>query len=414
MTAELKQPDDYGLWRFGIISPLLHRMQDGPPLRAQVEQLARRVFYAPDGTEKHLRPDTLYDWLGRYRSAGIEGLRNKPRKDRGSSSVPQALQSALTELRAAHPRWTVKRLLELTRQQGLWNGRRPSRSALYRFTAAQNLGRNVMQPPEPVRSFEFPFFGDLWSADFLHGPKVRVGTHARKSYLLAIIDDATRYIVAARFYRAENTRSVLDGLMLAIRRFGVPKRFYTDNGAAFRSQHLRLVAARLSIALPHTPPYMPRGRGKIERFFRTTRDSLLTGRPRSSLDKLNAELAAWVNQYHHAPHRGLGMSPLQRKLTDSGAQLKQIAATQDIDELFRMEQLKRVGPDGCIRMFGQRYEVPDAIPGTVLPVYYLPWDQAYILVGPEKRPAKLLDSVQNALRFDKPRRANKPTKEHDQ
>ena len=43
----------------------------------------------------------------------------------------------------------------------------------------------------------------------------------------------------------------------------------------------------------------------------------------------------------------LGMAPLQRKLTDSAAELKHIAPTQDIDELFRMEQLKRVGPDGC-------------------------------------------------------------------
>jgi hypothetical protein len=79
-----------------------------------------------------------------------------------------------------------------------------------------------------------------------------------------------------------------------------------------------------------------------------------------------------------------------------------------------MEQLRRVGPDGCIRMFRSRYQVPDAIPGTVLPVYYLPWDQSYILVGPDKRPAKPLDPVSNALRFDKPRRANKPGKERDQ
>lgn len=414
MSAELKQPDDYGLWRFSIISPLLHRMQDGPPLRAELEQLARRVFRAPDGSEKRLSPDTLRHWLYRYRSAGIEGLRNKSRKDRDSSSVPEPLQQALTEIRAANPQWTVRRLLDATREQGLWDGRSPSRSALYRLTAAHNLGRNPLQPPEPVRCFEYPFFGELWSADFLHGPKVRVGTHAPKCYLHAIIDDATRYIVAARFYLAENTRSMLDGLMLAIRRFGVPKRFYTDNGAAFRSHHLRLVAARLGIALPHTPPYMPRGRGKIERFFRTTRESFLTGRPRSSLDKLNAELAGWLNHYHHTIHSSLGCSPLQRKLADNGAELRQIAATQDIDELFRMEQLRRVGTDGCIRMFKRRYEVPDAIPGTVLTVYYLPWDQSYILVGPDKRPAKPLDSVHNAQRFDKPRRANKPTKERDQ
>lgn len=413
MTDALKQPEDYGLWRFGIISPLLHRTPDGPPLRAEVELLAQRVFYAPDGTERHLCAETLRGWLRCYQTLGIDGLRNKPRKDRGSTSVPEPLRQALAAIRAAHPQWTIKRLLDTSYEQSQWNGHTPSRSALYRFTAAHNLSRDLVQPPQPLRCFEFPFFGDLWSADFLHGPKVSIGTRAHKTYLHAIIDDATRYIVAARFYLAENTRSVLDGLMLAIRRFGIPKRFYTDNGAAFRSQHLRLVAARLSMSLPHTPPYRPRGRGKIERFFRTLRESLLTGRARTSLQRLNTELAAWVDHYHHTIHSSLGISPLARKLADTGAALRHIAPTQNIDELFTMEKLMRVRPDGCIRLFNKLYELPDAIPGTVLPVYYLPWEQSHILVGPDKYPAKPLDAKRNAARFDKPRRANKPKEERD-
>jgi putative transposase len=255
-----------------------------------------------------------------------------------------------------------------------------------------------------VRSFEFPFFGDLWSADFLHGPKVRRGAHACKAYLHAIIDDATRYIVAARFHLAEDTRSLLDDLMLAIRRFGIPRRFYTDNGAAFRSRHLRMVAAKLGVSLPHTPPYTPRGRGKIERFFCSVREGFLTGRDRTSLDKLNTDLSAWINQYHHSPHRTLGMSPLDRKLTDTGPELKQIAPTQNINDLFRMEQIKRIGSDGCVRMFNKRFEIPDALPGSLVTVYYLPWSQDYLLAGPDKHFVKPLDTVNNALRFDKPQR----------
>lgn len=265
MPAEFTQPDDHGLWRFGIISPLLHRTEDAPLLRVQIQQLAQRVFYTPEGTERRLCPDTIRDWLSRYRTGGIDGLRNKQRKDRGSTSVPQAIQQALTDLRKTQPRWTVKRMLRTLCSNGLWDGRKPGRSALYRFTTAHALSRDTALPALAVRSFEFPCFGDLWSADFLHGPKVGYGTRAVKTYLHAIIDDATRYIVVARFHTAEDTRSLLDDLMLAIRRFGLPRRFYTDNGAAFRSRHLRLVAAKLGISLPHTPPYTPRGRGKIER-----------------------------------------------------------------------------------------------------------------------------------------------------
>jgi putative transposase len=408
MPAEFKQPDDYGLWRFGIINPLLHRTGDAPPLRAQIKELAQKVFYTLDGREKRLCPDTIRDWLCRYRTCGIDGLRNKPRKNRGASSVPPALGQAFADLRTKQPQWTVKRLLNGMHAQGIWDGRKPSRSSLYRYAIAHALNRIAVQPLQPVRSFEFPFFGDLWSADFLHGPKVRRGTYACKAYLHAIIDDATRYIVAARFHLAEDTRSLLDDLMLAIRRFGIPKRFYTDNGAAFRSRHLRMVAAKLGVSLPHTPPYTPRGRGKIERFFRSVREGFLNGRDRTSLDKLNTDLAAWINQYHHSPHRTLGMSPLDRKLTDTGSELKQIAPTQNINDLFRMEQIKRIGSDGCVRMFNKRFEIPDALPGSLVTVYYLPWSQDYILAGPDKIFVKPLDTVNNALRFDKPRRGNVP------
>jgi putative transposase len=417
MHGKFSQPDDYGLWRFGIISPLLHRTDNGPPLYAQIEQLSKRAFYTTDGREKYLSPDTLRTWLCRYRSDGIDGLRNKPRKDRGTTSVSTALGQAMAYLRTTHPGLTVKRMLVLLREQGLWDGRKPSRSALYRFTAAHSLGRCSMVPSKPVRSFEFPYFGDLWSADFLHGPKVRCcGNTARKAYLHAVIDDATRYVVAARFHLSEDTRCLLDDLMLAIRRFGIPKRLYTDNGAAFRSHHLRMVAAKLGITLPHTPPYKPQGRGKIERFFRTVRESFLAGRGKQSLDEINADLSVWINIYHHSPHRTLGMTPLDRKLTDKGSPLTQIAPTQNINDIFRMEQLKRVGSDGCVRMFNKRFEVPDAIPGDTVVVYYLPWTNDYLLVGPDKIFVKPLDAVNNALRYDKPYRGNAPAnnKENDQ
>ena len=406
MPAEFTQPEDLGLWRFGIISPLLHRGEDAPPLRAQIEQLARNAFFTPLGTERHLCAGTIRDWLWRYRSCGIDGLRNKPRKDRGGTSVPATLGQALADARKGQPAWTVMRLLSALREQGRWDGRKPSRSALYRYAAAHALNRSAAQPPQPVRSFEYPYFGDLWSADFLHGPMVRQGACAHRTYLHAIIDDATRYVVAARFHLAEDIRSMLDDLMLAIRRFGVPKRFYTDNGSAFRSRHLRLVAARLSISLPHTPAYRPQGRGKIERFFRSAREGFLTGRDRTRLSKLNADLTAWIVHYHQSPHRILGMSPLERKLTDKGPALRQIAPTQNINDIFRMEQLKRVGSDGCVRMFGKRFEIPDALPKSQVMIYYLPWEQDYILAGVDKLFVRPLDTVKNALRFDKPRRGN--------
>ena len=41
---------------------------------------------------------------------------------------------------------------------------------------------------------------------------------------------------------------------------------YVDNGANYRSQHLALVCAKLGIALIHSRPHQPEGRGKQERW----------------------------------------------------------------------------------------------------------------------------------------------------
>jgi hypothetical protein len=110
----------------------------------------------------------------------------------------------------------------------------------------------------------------------------------------------------------------------------------------------------------------------------------------------------------------LGMSPLERKLADNGAPLVQIASTQNINDIFRMERLKRVGSDGCVRMFNRRFEVPGAIPGSTIVVYYLPWSIDHILVGPDKIYVKPLDTINNALRFDKPYRGTSTNNKENQ
>lgn len=407
MQNSHSQPDDLGLWRFGIISPLLHSTENDPPLHAQISVMTAHTFYTPDGRQKLISADTIREWLDRYMADGIDALRNKTRKDHGKTSVPVDLQMKLSDLREQQPDWTIIRLLRSLRKDDHWNGIRPSRSALYRYAASHALKPSSADKTSPVRSFEFPFFGDLWSADFLHGPKVRCGVYMRKVYLSAIIDDATRYVVAARFHLSEGTQSLLDDFLLAIRRFGVPKRLYTDNGAAFRSKHLQLVAARLGVALPHMPPYTPRGRGKIERFFRNVREGFLTGIATTTIDDLNAKLNVWIQQYHDTYHSSLCMSPLNRKLTDKGSELKQIPSTKNIDEIFFMEHRCKIGSDGCVRLFKKRFEIPHAIVGSEIIVYYLPWNQDCIFTGHDKQIIKPLDTIRNALRFDKPQRGIK-------
>jgi hypothetical protein len=92
---------------------------------------------------------------------------------------------------------------------------------LNRFAFA--LNNNLMHDPhlivvEPVRLFEFDKFGLMWTADFMHGPKLYASKKKHKSHLHVIIDDCIRYVVSGRFNPSESAQSLTVELMTAIRR----------------------------------------------------------------------------------------------------------------------------------------------------------------------------------------------------
>ena len=82
--------------------------------------------------------------------------------------------------------------------------------------------------------------------------------------------DASRLIPHAQFYPNQGLDAFLDCLRQAISARGVPTRLYMDNAKIYRSPQLARIAASIGILIIHTPPYKPEGRGKIERFFRSS------------------------------------------------------------------------------------------------------------------------------------------------
>ena len=394
---------DLSLWRYSIISPLLHRTANDLTLRQMLEIQAGNRFWKPDGSGSvELSPETIRKWLYRYNHGGLAALANKTRADKGRHAVPDAIGKRMADLRAEHPGWTLALLLDELVEKGTWDGKKPSRSALYRYANAHGLMRDT-HPPEARRTFEFEHFGQLWIADFMHGPalKVRVGGKKRKCYLHVIIDDCTRYVVSGRFYPAENTETLILELMTASRRFGLCQRFYVDNGAAYASRHLKRVCARLGMHLTHTPPYRPQGRSKVERFFRTVRERFLAKRHYTTLEEMNGEFARFIEAYHNRIHSTLKCTPMQKRLSTKNV-CRRLPETVDMEALFHHELPCRVYNDCTIRLKGRTFEVPAARPSTKVNVYFMPWDLSRVYYGEERRLAAPVDLVANAHRFDNP------------
>lgn len=186
-------------------------------------------------------------------------------------------------------------------------------------------------------------------------------------------------------------------LMAGVRSHGKPQRFYTDNGACYASKHLKFACANLGIHLIHTPPGQPRGRGKVERFFRTVRDQFLDGHksPVHTLEGLNKAFSQWLAGYHQRIHGALGITPLQKRLSRKSA-CNPLPEAIEIEPLFRMKRRCKVYLNSTIHLKKRRYEVMDALPGQRVDVWFMPWDLATVWYGPDLKPARPVDPNRNA------------------
>lgn len=406
MTEQNDEKFELALWRYGIISPLLHRDANSLPSGELLDLASWTRYVHPNGSHISLSAETIRKWLYQYLQSGLPGLMGKVRSDKGSHQLPDEIISALVALREEHPRWTLARVIKELCTTGQWNGKKPGRSAIYRFAKTHNLQRDPhINPKVNVRPFAFDHFGQLWIADFLHGPKLFKDQKKYKTYLHVILDDSSRFVVHGGFYLTESVEPLIYDLMGAVRRFGIPQRFYTDNGSAYVSRHLKILCARNGIDLFHTPPFVPQGRGKVERFFRTVRDQFLCDSFKT-VKQINDAFQSWVGRYHETLHSSLKCSPLQKRL-QSETVCRRLSPSIDIDALFRMEKRCRVYNDCTIQLKKIRYEVPDCLPGSRVTIYYMPWDKSCIYYGNELKKARIIDLCANARRFEHPNQQEK-------
>jgi transposase InsO family protein len=230
-----------------------------------------------------------------------------------------------------------------------------SRHSIYRLFTRCGFEDLVLKTDR--RRFEAELPNDLWQSDCLHGPQVMAEGKHRKTFLFAFIDDHSRLIPHAQFYLRENLDSFLDCFRKALEKRGVPRKLYVDNASSYRSHQLAHTAASLGIALIHTKPYTPEGRGKIERWMKTVRMSFLAVLPHGlTLAALNERLWEWIEKsYHLAVHTATKQKPLERYLK---ALTLIRPAPKNLLDYFRTKAVRRVYKDRTVSVLGRVYEAP--------------------------------------------------------
>jgi transposase InsO family protein len=369
------------LFRYGLIADVLQpASDDGRKLYERLKEKAAKTYCIPASRRTTVAVETLRDWISLYKSGGFDALKPKPRKDIGSArAIPIEVLDLLVATKDAHRDWSVSMVIDAVKKAN--ESARAVELPLSTVHRVLSRAGVMARLPEDAttndrRRFSYEHAGELWMSDVMHGPAVVVGNRRKqKTYLLCLLDDATRVVPYCAFALSENTAAFLPVLKSAVMRRGIPKRLYVDNGAVFRSHHLALVCAKLGITLIHARPYQPQGKGKQERFFRTVRMRLLptlTTADLSSLEALNRRLWAWIEgEYHQSPHRGLDETPLDAWAMRSG-DVRVPGPEVDLREMFLFEQKRRVQRDRTVSLDGLLYEVDATLVGDVVVLRYDP------------------------------------------
>jgi len=259
---------------------------------------------------------SVYTWVERYHSGGLDALMDRSRRPHVSPhQVAAEVESLVCELRRSYPRWGARRIAYELGQRGLVPV--PGRSTVHRILTRHGLVNNQDQNHRRVyRRWQRDAPMQLWQLDIMGGVFLADG---REFKLVTGIDDHSRFIVIAKVIANQSGRAVCTAFAEAMTAYGVPSEVLTDNGKQFTGRYTKPAPAEVlfericrenGITARLTKPRSPTTTGKIERFHKTLRRELLDHVGQfADQDTAQAAIDAWVHAYNHSrPHQSLAMA----------------------------------------------------------------------------------------------------------
>jgi putative transposase len=280
LTELSEQERDEALGRYKIIQPFLEGQMT---LKAAAQ--AHNICYRTAGR-----------WVSRYRRSGLAGLIRAQRRDRNQRKLEPELQQIIEGLTLQKTKPSAaaihRQVEEIAQQQG-WSV--PSYSVVYDVVCSLDPAL-VKLAREGTKAYQQSYDllyrrethrpNEIWQADhtLLDIWLLDEKGQKAKPWLTVVEDDYSRCIAGYFLsFKHPNTQHTSLALHQAIWRksepnwriCGIPQVFYTDNGSDFTSRHMEQVSADLKMRLVFSIPGMPRGRGRVERFFQTVNQLFL-------------------------------------------------------------------------------------------------------------------------------------------
>ena len=198
---------------------------------------------------------TFYFWWNKYQQGGFDSLEPRSRKPKTIHKTPDHV---------------VDQVIELRKKTG-WNEKSIAKhvdighTTVYKILKSNGLINQLDKPRKQrtYRSFCRKHPDSLWQTD--------IKIHEDR-YLVAYIDDCSRYVLDAIMMDSATTHNIIEHLK-GLFEFRIPRQILTDHGTQYWSRHGKsefdLFCEQNGVEHIMGGIGKPTTQGKIERFFRT-------------------------------------------------------------------------------------------------------------------------------------------------
>jgi transposase InsO family protein len=258
---------------------------------------------------------TLYAWKKKFDAQGPAGLMDQPRGGPRGSRLPDLTKRSILMLKQANPDWGCQRISDML-LRGPALPASPSAVAQVLHEAGYQLEEVPTRPhPDKVRRFERATPNQLWQTDLFTFVLKRQN---RRVYLVAFMDDHSRFLVGYGLHASQSSALVLEVLRAALTSYGSPQEILTDNGSQYVTWRGKSVFTRelekRGIRQVVAAPRRPQTLGKIERFWGTLWRECLESAIFVDLGDAVRRIGLFIDHYNfQRPHQGIdGLVPADR------------------------------------------------------------------------------------------------------
>jgi transposase InsO family protein len=259
------------------------------------------------GALVNLSHHTLYAWKRRFEKEGPAGLMEKPKGNRGSQ-LSEITKRAILMIKQAHPDWGCQRISDVLARGPALAASPTAVARVLREAGYETTEEPTRRHPDKVRSFERELPNELWQTDLF---TFMLKRQNRRVYLVAFMDDHSRFITGYGLHASQSTALVLEVLRAALASYNQPDEILTDNGAQYvtwrgKSQFTKELEKR-GIKQIVARPRRPQTLGKIERFWGTLWRECIETAVFLDLGDARQRIGLFIDYYNfQRPHQGIG------------------------------------------------------------------------------------------------------------